>query len=384
MRSNQHHSFHHQAGFSLVEILVGLVIGLIATLVIMQVFSAFEGQKRTTSGGSDAQTNGSIALYEITRELQMAGYGLPPIPAAKLGITVSPLKCTTPTWGAGVTDLSPVTITDGGASAGASDSITIRYGNSFAGAVPSLILPATTGTDIAVDNNMSCRVHDVAMIVSDTGAACAFTSVTGPTDIDDVLPVPSTPPKLTTVTVADDAATIGAAQNATLTCLGHWNVTTFRVNPTYDPTDTTKFPAYLERVDPLNVATRSVSDIVNIQAQYGISNGATSNQIVQWVDASGSWATTATTPTVADRNRIKAIHIAVVARNGLYEKDLVTSTCTTNQGTSNNGPCAWDDKNIDAAPKIDLSNDPNWQHYRYRVFETIIPLRNVIWSKGSL
>jgi type IV pilus assembly protein PilW len=78
------------------------------------------------------------------------------------------------------------------------------------------------------------------------------------------------------------------------------------------------------------------------------------------------------------------LHIAVVARNGLLEKDIVTSACTTDKGTANNGPCAWDDTNVDAAPKIDLSNDPDWQHYRYRVFETIIPLRNMIWSKETL
>jgi type IV pilus assembly protein PilW len=32
-----------QAGFSLVELMVGLIIGLLATLAIVQVFSIFEG-----------------------------------------------------------------------------------------------------------------------------------------------------------------------------------------------------------------------------------------------------------------------------------------------------------------------------------------------------
>ncbi|MDP3688915.1 MAG: prepilin-type N-terminal cleavage/methylation domain-containing protein, partial [Sulfurimicrobium sp.] len=67
----------HSLGFSLVELMVGMVIGLLATLVIMQVFSVFEGQKRSTTGGADAQTNGSVAIYTIQREASMAGYGLP-------------------------------------------------------------------------------------------------------------------------------------------------------------------------------------------------------------------------------------------------------------------------------------------------------------------
>ena len=99
------------------------------------------------------------------------------------------------------------------------------------------------------------------------------------------------------------------------------------------------------------------------------------------VNATGAtWAA----PTVSDRNRIKSIHIAVVARSGLREKDVVTNVCTTAKGTVNNGPCAWDDTNFDAAPAIDLSNDPDWQYYRYRVFDTIIPLRNMIWSSSTL
>ena len=52
-------------GFSLVEILVGMVIGLFGIIIITQIFALAEGQKRTTTSGSDAQTNGNIALYSI-------------------------------------------------------------------------------------------------------------------------------------------------------------------------------------------------------------------------------------------------------------------------------------------------------------------------------
>lgn len=366
MKSNRQHSFH-QTGFSLVEILVGLVIGLLVTLVIMQVFSVFEGQKRTTTGSADAQTNGSIALYTIGRELKMAGYGLLPTSSS------SPLGCTTLTFGAtGITDITPVTITDGGAAAGASDTITIRYGNSDSGGVGSPITAVAVAgpNDVTIHDNLACHVGDVAMLIN--GATCNLTNVTGPTDIA-IPAVASTPPKITTVTIAD---TTGAIVGANLSCLGSWVTTVFRVNPNYDPAVAANSQAYLERS-----GTPSVADIVNIQAQYGISATAGSNQIAQWVNASGAtWAA----PSVPNRNRIKAIHIAVVARNGLLEKDNVTSACTTVKGTANNGPCAWDDSNLDAAPAIDLSNDPSWQHYRYRVFETIIPLRNMIWARDTL
>jgi type IV pilus assembly protein PilW len=30
-----------------------------------------------------------------------------------------------------------------------------------------------------------------------------------------------------------------------------------------------------------------------------------------------------------------------------------------------------------------ISTDPNWMCYRYRVFETTVPLRNMIWLQVS-
>jgi type IV pilus assembly protein PilW len=369
-----HHATHrqsprNQAGFSLIEILVGLAIGLLATLVIMQVFSVFEGQKRTTSGAADAQTNGSIAIYSIEHELKMAGYGL--LPTA----SNTPLNCTTTNYGAtGMTSMSPVVITDGGTAAGASDSITIHYGNSSSGGVPSQIGGVGPGpNDVTLGNNMGCQVGDVAMVVN--GATCGFTNVITPAAVPDNV----------TIGLNNTAIIPANPTNYSVACLGSWITSIFRVNPSYDPSGATgaaNSRAYMEKATTV-ASTPVVSDIVNIQAQYGVSTIASSNQVTQWVDATGTtWAA----PTVADRNRIKSIHVAVVARSGLYEKAIVTNICTTTKGTVNNGPCAWDDSNVNvnAAPKIDLSNDPNWQHYRYRVFETIIPLRNVIWAKSTL
>jgi type IV pilus assembly protein PilW len=127
--------------------------------------------------------------------------------------------------------------------------------------------------------------------------------------------------------------------------------------------------------------------IVNIQAQYGISATANNNQVTSWVDASGAtWgaAALALPANAADRNRIKAIRIAVVARNAKIEPSAVSTACSSTTAANPTGLCAWDGS-VFAAPAIDLSpGDANWAKYRYRVFETTIPLRNVIWSKDTL
>ena len=84
--------------------------------------------------------------------------------------------------------------------------------------------------------------------------------------------------------------------------------------------------------------------------------------------------------TFFDNNRTISLHHSF-ERIERATTGNVTNPCTTSMGTVNNGPCAWDDAGSSiAAPPIDLSADANWRRYRYRVYETIIPLRNVMWQ----
>src|SRR4051812_31720193 len=144
-----------QAGFSLIELMVGLAIGLLAVIVIIQVMSVFDAQRRTTTGSADAQTNGGIALYSIAREMQMAGYPLLPT-------TDSPLECTTVTYGGtGITGITPVVITNGAVAAGVnpSDSITIRFGNTGMGGAATQITSVVNTDEAVVLSNLSCAAN---------------------------------------------------------------------------------------------------------------------------------------------------------------------------------------------------------------------------------
>ncbi len=351
MESNFKRSFTSQAGFTLVEIMVGLVIGMLVALVIVQVLSIFEGQKRATTGTADAQTNGSIAVYNIGRELQLAGFPL--MPTGITGAADSPLECTTVTYGGtGITSISPVSITDG-----ISDTVVVRYGNSQSGGVPATV-GALVGNDVTVSNNFGCAVGDITLVSN--GATCALSSATAVTG--------TTAPMSVTL---DNIASVTVGGN--LACLGAWNVATYAVNN-----------GNLERN-----GVPIVAGVVNIQAQYGVSTTASSNQINRWVDAiGGTW----TAPTVANRNLIKAVRIAVIARNTKIEPFAVTAACTQAVAPlPTTGLCAWQDVAVGGAittaspaPAVVLTADANWARYHYRVFETIIPLRNMVWSRETL
>lgn len=303
-----------QAGFSLVEIMVALVIGLIVSAVIAQVMSVYGGQKRTTSGTSDAQTSGTLGLYSIQREVQLAGYGLP------LFDTVNPpLKCN-------LADIAMVTITPG-----ASDAITVRYGDSTVGGTPVIMRAGSTGNSATVDTSIGCAVGNDALVTK--GNSCNLTKVTAVT--------------VSSITMANANANVDTASS--ISCLGTWRTIRFSVNANQ-----------LLRSENGAAGVPIGSEIVSLKAQYGLSATPADNVVNAWSSAAPG-----------DRNLIKAIRVAVVARSGLLEKVTVT----------NAAPVAW---NAPGAPSIDLSGDANWQKYRYRVFETIIPLRNMVWSKETL
>jgi type IV pilus assembly protein PilW len=208
------------------------------------------------------------------------------------------------------------------------------------GGIPALITAGPSGNDVTVDNNFGCQVNDITLAMQ-SDHTCAMSTASAVSAASSMVPA--------TVTLKDTA---GATVGAKLACLGKWNEITYAVNN-----------GNLERAGEV-----TAPGIVNLQAQYGVSGTATSNLVTSWVDASGTWAS----PSVADRKRIKAIRIAVVARSAKMEPANVTTAALTSWVGSS------------TAPTIDLSADANWQKYRYRVFETIIPLRNVIWSKDVL
>jgi hypothetical protein len=124
------------AGFSLVDIMVGMVISLLGTIIIFQVFSVSEGIKRTTTSGGDALQNGAVALSTLENSLKQAGYGFflnanGATPATSLG---APPAAFAPVW----IPLNAATNT--------SDSIAITYrqdGRQAVAGAPCSIVPLT-------------------------------------------------------------------------------------------------------------------------------------------------------------------------------------------------------------------------------------------------
>ena len=55
--------------------MVAMVIGMLAVIVMFQMFSNSEAQKRSTTGAGDAQASANIALVTLKSDIRGAGYG---------------------------------------------------------------------------------------------------------------------------------------------------------------------------------------------------------------------------------------------------------------------------------------------------------------------
>ena len=74
-----------------------------------------------------------------------------------------------------------------------------------------------------------------------------------------------------------------------------------------------------------------------------------------------------------------AIRFGLIVRSNNREKDAIehqkeVSVSAVDQTAS---IAFWPGQ---GAPTFDLGNDEEALHYRYRVFQTVVPLKNIIWN----
>lgn len=343
-------------GFTLVEIMVAVVIGLIGSIIIFQVLAVSESQKRTTTGAGDALQNGLLALFAIERDARMAGYGVNYAPLLGCNVvahdSTGPRDFNFPLVG--------VSIADG--AAGAPDSVSFVYGSSSL-LVGSAKLSQTSGVG-ALQNKVANRFgfqQGELILIGQTGKNCSVREVTslpnavGATDqVNHIVTATSRYNKNGGLTVTYDAWDNTAGTGGRLFGLGLAPVAgIYSIQ-----NNALVFQNLFANLAPVTLT----ENIVQLQAEYGKD---TTNPPDGTVDV---WEPTMPpAPTSDDWKRVLALRVAVVARSAEPGQGAACSTTTT-------AP-TWKDPPV----QISVAADPNWQCHRYRVFETVVPLRNIIW-----
>lgn len=365
-------SIRRQSGFTLIELMIGVLIGLMASLAVTHVLVNSEGQKRTTTSGSDAQVNGALALATLQRALQPAGYGFTTTPNV-IGCTLTAVFN-----GAPVTDfpanLVPLTITDG--ASGAPDSVRVLASGKSSFSVPlRIVAPGNSLTNYPVGSVRSIVSGDLVIAADAINSApsvpCRVMQVTAnPGSVPEVVNGATSgwnagPPAAGVFPDGGALFNLGTPMDVTYAIAG--NALTVRTLTLDGTTSEPDYPA----------ATELFPNIVQLQALYGKAT-VTPGVVDTWDNVAPV--------SPAQWQQVIAVRIALVARNSQYEKEDVTHTnvawdvgtagtvagsaaCTTTSGAASR--CI--------SIKIDGLGD-DWKRYRYRLFDTIVPLRNMLWS----
>jgi type IV pilus assembly protein PilW len=339
-----------QRGFSLIEILVGLLIAMIAVVIMMEVLITSEQRSRTTNSGNDAISAGAVTLHMLMTDLKQAGYGFNN--SSTLGCNVIlPTGATVP--------LAPVVINPATTVVPAGDANTdtllVALGNSNG---------QPEGNTVSGIAGSVYTVHDPASFAQG----------------DYVVPVPCATVTLAKVTAAPAATTITVDNvQAGTTAL-------------YNLGQAPRFVAYAVHNGSLTSCDFMVNDcrtysaakwtavsgnIVSLRAQYGrdTNAGSMNGQVDTWDQS---------TPTSGcGWIRTPAVRIGLLARSTQYETaiDPTTKQRTCEQVTT--ATPAWTGSTGTTNAPFVVNGSSDWQCYRYKTFESTAPARNMIWTSSQ-
>lgn len=347
------------AGLTLVEVLIAMAIALLVTLAVFQTFAVSEGYRRSATSGGDAVFNGSIATHTLQRDLRIAGYGLNSLALLGCNViaydgSVSPARNFT-------FSLVPVVITQGAGTA--PDTIEISYSDTDSVPAPVHLTQAlpTPAANFHVDNTFGLEAGQL-VIVGEPGLDCSLHQVTN-------TPSQEAPGRRDLIIHNSGMyrTPSGAMVEARYNKPGGFG-------PTYTldaliypigrlPTvarysvqnENLMVEAVMLGTPPAGVA----ANIVQLQAQYG--RDTTGDGTVDVWDE-----TTPVTP--AGWSNVIAARFGMVARSAVAERPDANGACNTTTAAP-----TW------AAGAFDLTGRADWQCYRYRVFESTVTLRNMIW-----
>ncbi len=373
-----------QRGFSIIEIMVGVVIGLLAVLVTYQIFNVSEGFKRNTTAVADAQQNGLLSSFLMSLQLSNANNG---IAVSGQDLDSCPSDGTAPDTQIKTTLRPiPVMITDGGSDM-TPDKFVVNYGSTSR-----LIIPANFKSlpSIPIDGNFIVQSptgftkgDQVVIIEPGTSGAgrCAMTTVTAVYDGLETTAIDNSAGATAAISTANGYVSLHHTANLPSISYNA-DAVVLNVGPTpqriqYDiDSEALRSKDLIQDTAPQPIA----SNVVNMKAQYGIDtdNDGLADKWVKAVDGSdGDFSPAGVLAmSYADLSRIKAIRLAVVVRSDQFDRSL---------GDWSPSPKVFADcDGLTACPTALAMTWPKQTgpdgNYRFRVYETVIPLRNAIWN----
>jgi type IV pilus assembly protein PilW len=343
-------------GFSLVELLVATAITLISLLIIVQVFSVYDGWKRTTTGTAQSQENGLLAAFSIEKDLRHAGFGMiglgcPTINAYHAIAGLVPISAT----GLPITIIQDDPVAD-------TDRINVVYSSSPFGNIEVRLQTdmAHSGARLVVDNGIGFNQGDMVLI-SQPPADCSILQLSqDATGAGTSWDLPHGPMPWNPQANVPFGYT-GGVGGARVLNLGQLVDRSYYVQNN------------MLRMDERNMVTGIVETfdlipgVVGLRARYG--RDTTGNGLLNDFVAGPQATRDLITAGATGLNTLVAVQISLIVRSRNWEKTEVSPAAIAYWPVDANNP---------NPPTRAIA--PDDRHYRYRVFQTVVPLKNMIWN----
>ena len=311
-------------GFSLVELMVGLLIGMLVLLATTSMALQFGQSQKAGLGANNALGDGASALELMGHSLRQAGLGfINQVSFGSGGQVCNSFQ--------GITPFAPLTITLGSQT----DSLSIAYGKGIGGVSSPKITQTPYPTDLTAvqfANTSQFSVNE-QVVVADSAGNCTLATVTA------VTPTTASFNGTTTGNTLVAFYPIGTLHMET------WSVTNRKLQFT-----------------DVNRGQVIVSDnVVAMKVQFGL------------VDSSENFAgygTVGGTPST-----IHSIRIALVLKNINRQKGN-SAQCVNSSGAVPSKDVPIDNWGM----TVDVSGIPDWQCYTFKVVTQTFPLRNFMWG----
>ena len=353
-----------QRGISLLELLVGMVVSMLTVLAITQVFLESEKQRRIPGTGADAQVNGILALDAVQRDVRQAGYGLSGGPW--VGGCTTGTSTEAAAVGLSGRTLAPVTITAGTGTA-PSDSIAILSSGKVDAALQVKLAEdhANGNGKLILPSNLGVETGDWLIVSTATGSQC---------DAFKVQALAIAEPWGVTPNVSVRAYTAGSllSNMGAAPIQRRWSVT---------GSSTSAFALQMSDLSTSGTPTAedAYPEVVLLRAFYAKDTNA---------DGAIDTYDTKVPTDRAGWNQVIGLRVAMVVRSSHWDKEEVTpkppqwnlGSATAAAGSA---ACAADASSKCIALGLTHTSAGNdWKHYRYRMYESLIPLRNLLWNAG--
>jgi type IV pilus assembly protein PilW len=398
MQSSHSSAPRAERGFSLVELMVAMAVGMVLTLAVFGVLATAEGRKRVTTSLSDLEQAGNLTLYHLDQWVRSAGSGFSGTASVEKSVYGCLMRAkaaggqtlprtealpapfdTVDPGGDGNFPLLPVMIlpdaTTAGASGQKSDALLIMAGASSMGGGGLAMSAEPNSNTLALSNTLAFSAGDLLLMVDPSvGNTCLVTqaSVVGDTSL-------TLGGSFYSATVDDTSVATNFTQNSgMLLPLGSvGNAPQFLVVGVGD--NNTFYSYDLLQINGSDSALQARADnVFEMHALYGVDKDS-DGKIDAWVSgaATSDYAVSKlmAAPPAGQKliKQIKAVRVGLILRATLSEKSADdTSTPATLTLFSDLS----DEK---LAYTRTLTDDE--KKYRYRTMEATLVLRNNLMIK---